>query len=187
MAKQQQDEPEETSEQEEVRDSRQKSGPTPTRAEREAANRRPLIVDKKAHKERMRKERQKAQAGLARGDERYLMPRDRGPQRRYARDWIDARFNVGEILIPSMIVVIILMSMPNPTLIAVAMLAMWGLVVITVLDCFWLSYRLKKKIEEKHGTGSLEKGVRWYASMRAIQLRILRLPKPQRKYGDWPN
>lgn len=171
----------------EQRDARQKDRPTPTRAEREAANRRPLIVDKRAQKERARAERQKAQSGMARGEERYLMPRDRGAQRRFTRDWVDARFNVGEVLIPAMIVVIIMMSLPNQDIVMFSMIGMWALVVATILDCVWLGRKLTKRIEEKFGENSLEKGVRWYAAMRSIQLRILRLPKPQTKYGQWPS
>ena len=33
------------------------------------------------------------------GDERYYPARDQGPARRYARDFVDARYNVGEYFI----------------------------------------------------------------------------------------
>jgi len=90
-----------------------KGRPTPTRKEREAANLRPLVSsDRKAagqaSKAQVASERQRARIGLANGEEKYLPARDKGPQRRFIRDYVDARFSVGEILIPVMFVVIIL-------------------------------------------------------------------------------
>jgi hypothetical protein len=32
----------------------------------------------------------------------------------------------------------------------------------------------------------MQKGNRWYAAMRALQLRLMRLPKPQVKRGNFP-
>ena len=56
----------------------------------------------------MAEARERARIGMANGEEKYLVARDRGPQRRYIRDFVDARFSVGEIMIPIMFVVIIL-------------------------------------------------------------------------------
>ena len=44
---------------------------------------------------------------------------------------------------------------------------------------------LTRKIKAKFGEDKAER-VRWYAAMRALQLRPLRLPKPQVKRGQYP-
>ena len=70
---------------------------TPSRKEREAANKRPLVPSDRKEAARMERaraneERNKARIGLAAGDERYLPMRDRGPQKKFARDFVDARY-----------------------------------------------------------------------------------------------
>jgi alkylation response protein AidB-like acyl-CoA dehydrogenase len=68
---------------------------TPSRAEQEAARKRPLVPDTKEAKARAKADlaaqRDKARVGMAAGDERYLTARDKGPQRRFARDYVDSR------------------------------------------------------------------------------------------------
>ncbi|MGB3414357.1 MAG: DUF3043 domain-containing protein [Microbacteriaceae bacterium] len=164
-----------------------KGRPTPTRAEREAQNRRPLIVDKKAHKDQVKASRAKAQEGMARGEERFLLPRDKGEQRRFIRDWVDARFSIGEVLIPVMIVVILVMSIPNETIVYYAMISMWAFVLAAIVDALIMGRQLTKRLSVKFGADKIQKGTKWYAAMRAVQMRILRLPKPQTKYGQWPS
>ena len=46
--------------------------------------------------------------------------------------------------------------------------------------------KFNKKLAAKFGADKVEK-VRWYAAMRALQLRPLRLPKPQVKRGQYPS
>lgn len=163
---------------------------TPTRKEREALNKRPLVPgDRKeasrAAKAKMAEAREKARLGLAAGEERYLPVRDRGVQKRFVRDLVDSRFNIGEFLIPVMFVVIILTLFPAVVQVY-AMLLLWAFFAIAVLDAIWLGISVKKKLAAKFGENSVERGVRWYAAMRAFQMRVLRLPKPQVKRGQRP-
>jgi len=166
-----------------------KGRPTPTRREREAANLRPLVSNdrkaaNKAARAKAAEARDKARIGMANGDERYLMARDRGPQRRFVRDYIDARFNVGEILIPVMFAFILGSLIPSIEI--YLFLAIWVFFVLTVVDCVVLGFVLTKKLAAKFGAGSVQRGTRWYAAMRAIQLRPMRLPKPQVKRRQYP-
>jgi hypothetical protein len=62
--------------------------------------------------------------------------------------------------------------------------AMWALFIIIGIDAFFIGRRVNSALEKKFGTGKVEKGVRWYAAMRSIQMRPMRLPKPQVKRGD---
>jgi hypothetical protein len=163
---------------------------TPTRREREALNKRPLVPgDRKeaarAAKAKMAESREKARLGLAAGEERYLPVRDRGVQKRFVRDFVDSRFNIGEFLIPVMFLVIILTLFPAVVQVY-AMLLLWAFFGIAVLDAIWLGISVKKKLAATYGEDSVERGVRWYAAMRAFQMRVLRLPKPQVKRGQRP-
>jgi len=163
---------------------------TPTRKEREAANLRPLVpTDRKEaskdYKRRQQEAREKARIGMANGDEKYLPARDKGPQKKYVRDYVDARFNIGEILIPVMFVVILLTLIPSQELQSGGMLGLYAFVVLVIVDCVLLGFRLNKKLREKFGADKVER-IRWYATMRAVQFRRLRLPKPQVKRGEFP-
>ena len=85
-----------------------KGRPTPTRKEREAANKRPLVGNKSkearlADRERQKTEREKARKLAIAGDDRYLLARDRGPQRKVIRDVLDNRYTLIEGLMPMMI------------------------------------------------------------------------------------
>ncbi|WP_411721801.1 DUF3043 domain-containing protein [Mycetocola sp.] len=167
-----------------------KGRPTPTRKEREALNKRPLVPGDrkeaaKAAKAKLVESREKARLGLAAGEERYLPVRDRGVQKRFVRDFVDSRFNIGEFLIPVMFLVIILTLFP-PVVQVYAMLLLWAFFGIAVLDAIWLGISVKKKLAAKYGETSVERGVKWYAAMRAFQMRVLRLPKPQVKRGQRP-
>jgi hypothetical protein len=164
---------------------------TPTRREREAANKRPLVPNdrKEANRDARRQQqilRERARIGMANGDEKYLPLRDKGPQRRYVRDYIDARFNLGEFIIPAMFVVILLTLVPAPELQAGVMLGLYAFVLIVIADCVFVNFRLQKKLREKFGADKVERGLRWYSTMRALQFRRLRLPKPQVKRGEFP-
>ncbi len=42
------------------------------------------------------------------GDERYLPPRDKGPVRRFIRDFVDSRFSFIELMVPLLVVTMVL-------------------------------------------------------------------------------
>lgn len=161
---------------------------TPTRKEREAAQRRPLVQkDRKLAAQQSRQaqtaEREKARVGMARGDERYLPMRDKGPQKRFVRDFVDARFSVGEILMPVLVLVILTWLVPQ--IADYAFLGFWVVVLFVVADTVVLGFQVTRRLAAKFGKDKVER-VRWYAAMRAIQMRFLRLPKPQVKRGEYP-
>ncbi|MFB2571569.1 DUF3043 domain-containing protein [Micrococcus sp. IITD107] len=166
-----------------------KNAPTPTRREREAARKRPLVPDdRKAARQAARQaeamERGKMRLALETGDERHMPVRDRGPQKRWTRDYVDARTGIAEWLMIVVLVYVLLAFIPVPELQLILTFSLWGLVVLVILEGILLSRTLKRKLAEKFG--EVEKGVAWYGVMRALQLRRLRLPKPQVKRGQYP-
>ena len=166
-----------------------KGRPTPTRKEQEAARRRPLIpADRKAAKaesrQAERERRAQAQAGMAAGDERYLGPRDAGPQRRFARDWVDSRFNIGEYVLVVMLAVIVFLFLPVQSVALTLIWVVYGYIALCVLDAVVTTQRMHAAMRRKFGT--VQRGTRWYAAMRTFTIRRLRLPKPQVRRGERP-
>ena len=172
------------------RDAEQKKGrPTPKRSQQESLRRQPLVnKDRKAAnrkaKEQQRQERDRARIGMMNGEEKYLTRRDKGPQRRYIRNYIDARFSVGEIFIPAAILILVIAFTMPVQIQKYFTYAVWGLIVLIILDGFVLNYILKNRLRAKFG--EVERGITFYAVMRSIQLRPLRMPKPQVKRRQYP-
>jgi hypothetical protein len=168
-----------------------KGRPTPTRREREAERKRPLVSNDRAEARRQARaagqvQRERARIGMANGEERYLPVRDRGPQKKFVRDYIDARFSVGEALIPLMLGVIVLTFFPQLIVQTIGLIALWVFFAIAVIDCFVVGLIVRKKLAAKFGDTRVESGVRWYAAMRALQLRVMRMPKAQVARGAYP-
>jgi len=173
-----------------------KGHPTPSRKEREAANKRPLVPNDrraaaKANREAVAKQRERARIGMASGDERYLPRRDRGPQRRFVRDYVDARYSVGELMVPLMLLVIVAtfadtLTIGSFTLAELGIFVMWGFLVVVILDAVILSVSIRRRVSAKFGSTSAERGLGWYAAMRSIQMRPMRMPKPQVGRRQYP-
>ncbi|MBC7518261.1 MAG: DUF3043 domain-containing protein [Microbacteriaceae bacterium] len=163
---------------------------TPTRREREAANIRPLVSsDRKAANRESRAKtaqaRDRARIGMAAGEEKYLLLKDRGPQRRYVRDYVDARFSVGEVFVPALLVFVLTSTVPSVAIYATV--AMYAFILAVVIDSLIMGRLLKGKLGAKFGEDSVQRGATWYAAMRGAQLRLMRLPKPQVKRKNYPN
>lgn len=167
-----------------------KGRPTPTRREAQAAKAQPLVGSRdkagmKAQRAKQNEARERARLGMMQGDERYLGPRDRGPQRRFVRDYVDARLSIGEFLIPLMVVVLLLLFLPG-TIQVISVMVVWVFVFLAIVDAVILGFRLKRRLAEKFGADRVQPGFRWYAAMRAFQFRMLRVPKPQVKRFQFP-
>lgn len=170
-----------------------KGKPTPARKQQEMLRKKPVVGNrspeaKRAAKRALQAERAKAREGLANGDERYLTIRDRGPQRKLARDIVDSRFTAGELVLPALFLVIIVSSIRTEDAVldlyiqVGTLVAMWGLFVLVGIDGFILGKKTQRIMQDKYAD-KVEKGLRWYAAMRSIQMRGMRLPKPQVKRG----
>lgn len=165
-----------------------KGRPTPKRREQEAARRRPLVpadreAAKKQAKAESRVDRAQKRDAFARGDENALPARDRGPVKRFIRDTVDSRWNIGEILLPLMLIVLVMTVVPNKNFQVASLFLVWLVIVIGVVDCVLLWRRLKKQINERFHTDP-PKGAKSYAIMRAFQMRMSRMPRPQVKRGQ---
>ncbi|MCW2761659.1 MAG: rane protein [Marmoricola sp.] len=168
-----------------------KGRPTPTRKEAEAARRERAKagMDKKAAAKLLRERRaesnSKVREGMKTGEERYLPKRDQGPVKRFIRNYVDARLSIAEFLLPLLVVIMVLQYSGNPGLLRLSN-ALWATTLIVVaLDTAWMLLRLKRALRAKFPDENL-KGTTFYTLFRAIQVRFLRMPKPQVKIGGSP-
>ncbi|MFT4213475.1 MAG: DUF3043 domain-containing protein [Microbacterium sp.] len=166
-----------------------KNRPTPSRAEQEAARKRPLVADTKEARAKAKADlaaqRDRARIGMANGEEKYLPVRDKGPQRRFVRDFVDAGWHLGEMLMPFMLVVIIATMFNDAFISFYAFVGLWVFILFVVGDMVIVSIRVKRRARERWGERT-EKGLGWYAAMRTVQMRFMRLPKPQVARGQHP-
>ncbi|MEU3735885.1 MULTISPECIES: DUF3043 domain-containing protein [unclassified Streptomyces] len=168
-----------------------KGRPTPKRSEaqtqrRSVAN---TPVTRKEAAKRQRNERRvqmdKQRQALASGDERYLPARDKGPVRKFARDFVDSRFCIAEFFLPLAVIILVLSMVRIPQLQNIALLLWLFVIVLIIVDSVTTAVRLKKRLNERFPSES-KKGAVAYALMRTLQMRRLRLPKPQVKRGERP-
>lgn len=171
-----------------------KNRPTPKRRDQEAARKQPLVVtDRKAAKQKDRAKRSEAYAkqrqAMVSGDDRYLPPRDKGPIRRYIRDYIDARWNLGEFMLPVMILVLALSFVRQSWALTIVFVAVYGVIILAVGDAVIAWRRVKKLLIAKFGADEVagQRGLALYAIMRAFQMRRTRMPKPQVARGNYPS
>jgi hypothetical protein len=168
-----------------------KGRPTPTRKEAQAAARERARagMDKKAAQKLLREKRtasnRKMREGLRTGEEKYLPARDQGPVRRFVRDWVDSRISVAEFLLPLLIVIMVLQASGSPRMQSFSS-GLWAATILLLLvDTFWIRMRLRRALRAKFPDESL-RGTTFYALVRILQLRFMRLPKPRVKIGQTP-
>ena len=166
-----------------------KGRPTPTRKEAEAAAR------ARAKVPRTRKEQAAAQRSargdtsrrmreaMKTGDERYLPSRDRGPVRRFIRDFVDSRFSFIELMVPLLIVSMILGYSGSRGMVELGNTVLFTTLLVIVVDIVMLRFRLRRELARRF-PGESTKGATLYAAMRSLQMKFLRLPKPQVKIGE---
>ncbi|MEI5100134.1 DUF3043 domain-containing protein [Streptomyces sp. PmtG] len=168
-----------------------KGRPTPKRAVAQSQRRSVMNTPttRKEAAKRQREERranmEKQRQALASGDERFLPARDKGPVRKYARDFVDSRFCVAEFFLPMAVLILVLSLIRVGSLQNIALLLWLVVIVLIVLDSIVTGFRLKKQLGERF-PDERRKGAVAYALMRSLQMRRLRLPKPQVKRGERP-
>ena len=161
-----------------------KGRPTPKRKEAESKRKvsslAPIVTkdQKRASKAQVREERVAQRAAYLRGDESALPLRDRGPARRFVRNYVDSRRSTGEYFLPTIFVVLIFTLIQNPIIQIGAIVLMYAMLLFAVIDGVLLSRKIRKAVEEQF-PGTETKGLGMYAWLRSTQMRRLRAPHPQ--------
>ncbi|MGV0852790.1 DUF3043 domain-containing protein [Mycolicibacterium phlei] len=142
--------------------------------------------ERKAEKAARRAEMAERRERMMNGEEEYLLPRDRGPVRRYVRDIVDARRSVLGLFMPAaMFLIFVMLAVPSIEVQRLLSPAMLVLVLIMVIDGFVLGRKVNRLVAEKF-PDSTEGGWKlgFYAASRASQLRRMRAPRPRVNRGD---
>ena len=166
-----------------------KGRPTPSRREAEAAARARAKVPR-TRKEMAQAQRaaraessQQVRAAMKSGDERYFTARDKGPVRRFVRDFVDSRFSFVEMMIPLLILTMVLGYSGNQRLAGIGNTVLVGTMLLVAVDMFVLRMRLRRELARRFPDED-PKGTTYYAIMRALQMKFMRLPKAQVKIGQ---
>ena len=167
----------------------QKQGrPTPKRKEAQAATKVSSLepastkAEKKRAKDQARAARLLQRQAYLRGDENALPMRDRGPEKKFVRNYIDARRSIGEYFLPIIGFVLILSLIPLSIFAVAGIVIMYSVLVFSILDGFFLSRKIKAEVTTRFPDKST-KGLGLYGWLRSTQMRRMRAPKPQLKAG----
>jgi hypothetical protein len=157
-----------------------KDRPTPTRKEAEAARRQRMST-------RLSKKESRAAAGRqSRSDRmRAISAREATPEKILMRDYIDARFNIGEFLLPSVVVILAVTVLGSywPRVTLIATLAMYLFILAVFVDGY-LMWRGFKKVLAARLPKTSPKGLLLYGMTRSTQIRRFRSPAPRIKRGE---
>ena len=151
-------------------------------AEPAPANRREAYKQMRA---RQRAERVEAQEGMRAGDEKFLLARDRGPERWLVRAIVDSRRTVGTWFFAGAIIVLIGSSTAMPVVVQAPSNVIWAMLALgVVLDSILIARKIKKLVGERHPKTEQRMGSLYlYGIMRALTFRRMRVPKPQVELG----
>ncbi len=166
-----------------------KGRPTPSRKEAEAAAKARAKVPR-TRREQLTAQRaarfesgKTARQAMKDGDERYLLTRDKGPVRRFIRDFVDSRFSFVELMVPLLIVTLLLSYSGNRSLVGIGNTILLGTIMLIVLDIVLMRFKLRRELGRRFPEAPT-KGTTYYAVMRALQMKFMRIPKAKVKIGQ---
>ena len=114
-----------------------------------------------------------------------MSERDSTPEKLLLRDYIDHRFSLGEILLPSVVVLLALSFLntvlPGATLITTGLMYLFILAVIVDAVLMWRGF--KKELAHRYPRAKTT-GLLFYGLNRMIQIRRFRMPAPRIKRGE---
>jgi Protein of unknown function (DUF3043) len=138
-------------------------------------------------RERERAARSEQRAGMMSGDERYLLPRDKGPERALVRDIVDSRRTAGTWFFSFAFLLLVISSVKIlPGQFVLTANLVWLLLGFgVVFDSIMICRKINKLVTERVPKTQVRMtSLYLYAIMRALSYRRFRMPKPRVKIGD---
>jgi Protein of unknown function (DUF3043) len=179
-----------------------KGRPTPKRSEAEAGRYRSLTGTTTSgrgpksasapgrkltpeEKNKVRAERNRQVQAMRRGEEWALQPRDRGPMKKLARDYVDAHRRPAEFYMYALIVLVVALiaGKSHKALNSDLQFLLLAIIAVIIVDALLLRRTIARLAKERL-PGESTRGITFYAIMRALQLRRFRNPAPRIKPGD---
>jgi len=168
-----------------------KGRPTPKRSVAEAKRRQPIAGSSRApagprtkeDKAKARNNRVGRYEAMRRGEAWALNPRDRGPVRALARDYVDSKRRVSEYYMYILVVLLAAVFVRDKAAQTYISPLVLVLVVIILVDAQVIRRSLRKLVGERL-PGESTRGLTMYAVMRALQIRRFRMPAPRVRPGD---
>ena len=171
-----------------------KGRPTPKRSEAERNRRQPITGSGSRsrapasprtpeEKARARGDRARKYEAMKQGESWALNPRDRGPAKALARDYIDSKRRISEYYMYILVILLAAVFLRNKTEQQYISPLVLVLVVIIVIDAQVIRRSLRKLVGERL-PGESTRGLTMYAVMRALQIRRFRMPAPRVRPGD---
>jgi hypothetical protein len=164
-----------------------KGRPTPKRSDARAQRRAPVP---KTRKEAAKLQREKAAAvrrqqrlALQTGDEAHLPPRDAGPAKRLARDYVDSHFAPGQFFFGLIFIALLSSFVPNPIVATVVNVGSLSLFALMLLIGIRNARSAKQLVEATYGAKDAA-GITMYALTRGMSPRWVRRPKPKVARGE---
>ena len=151
---------------------------------------RPTATDPKRkltpeEKSKEREDRNKQLQAMRRGEDWALGPRDRGPAKKLARDYVDSHRRPMEYYMYALIILVIALftGKSNAALGKYLQIFLIVIIVIIAVDGLLLRRSVLKVVHERLPNEST-RGLAFYSIMRGLQLRRFRTPAPRLKPGD---
>ncbi len=175
------------------RDAERRRGPVapPPLTQREAYKRsKQTTAGRKLTKDERRTMIAERRERMMRGDDAYVMPRDKGEVRAYVRDLVDARRNLAGLLLPVALLSFFTLLIQNPYISQFGPMVLMVMILAAVADSVVFGRRLSRKVRAKFPkgdkTGQSMKGsaLGFYAFNRACLIRKWRVPRPRVDRGD---
>jgi len=167
-----------------------KGRPTPKRSEAERRRRQPITGSRPPaaprtpeEKAKARSERGRRYEAMKRGEDWALNPRDRGPVRALARDYVDSKRRVSEYYMYILVVLLAAVFLRNKAVQEYISPLVLVLVLVIILDAQLIRRSLRKLVAERL-PGESTRGLTMYAVFRALQIRRFRMPAPRVQPGD---
>jgi DUF3043 family protein len=162
-----------------------KGRPTPKRKEAEAGRYQPIGGPKRtagprtpADKATARSERTRRNVAMKAGEDWALLPKDRGPVRALARDYIDSRRRFTEYVMYFLVLMLASIVARNKAVQSYIVILELVVLVGVAIDGFFISRGVRRAVAAKATDGDI-RGLTWYSMTRALSPRWMRTPAPR--------
>jgi Protein of unknown function (DUF3043) len=174
-----------------------KGRPTPKRREAEARRRGPVAPPPRTQREALKRirgskeerrvNRAERRERMMAGEDKYLLPRDRGPVRAYVRDLVDSRRQMMGLFMPLALLVLLTLFLPSPAVQSAVSLLTLAMFAVILVETLFLGRYVNKMVRQKFPDAK-DRGasLTFYAFSRATMLRRMRSPRPRVGYGELP-